>query len=800
MVWLHPALLTGLFLVALPVLLHLLMRAKPKRLVFPALRLIQNRKRTNVRRLRLRHMALLLLRIAVIAIIVVVVARPSVPAADYGLQAGDWGRLLAVAGGVAAIYLGMQALWRRQRLANHELAYRRSFLRAGLFIAGTASLLFFVAWPYQRRIAAAITQPTLAPKEFLPVAAVMLFDTSLSMQYRFENRTRLEVAQEIATSHLGTLPRSSRVAISDTAGDTPIRFQGDLAGAVKRIAALTPLPVSRSLDDRLLAAIEAQLDDQQRSAAGDAGNSSDLLREIYVLTDLAATAWRSEVSPRLREALERTASSVSVYLIDVGVTSPSNLALTGLTLSEQTVPRGNMVSVQVAFESSGIPPGEQVVELFLENESGKLVKKEQQTVAVDSAASTTVTFSVRSGAGPVVQGEVRLPGSDPLPFDDVRYFSLLVQPPADVLVVADSRADGLYLMNVLSPEELDSLGRLRYRTRFLPTERLSTTDLSKYAVVCLINAGGPGKAGWNALGDYVARGGNVLVVLGDRIVQNEYTSQEARDILPAMPARIHEFERDEFLDLGMNTHPMFKKFADWGTAGLTSTPILRCWKVRTEKRDTATVASFTDSDHLPALVERAVGKGRVLLMTTSLDRRWNELPVSEWFVVLADQMLQYLSHRGGESFNYVIGDPVTLSFERAGGASAVLLRKPGLQQLRSDIPPGTSTFHIQDVDQLGNYRVTAVDSPVRFERGFSVSAVPTESRLDRLTKDQLDERLGDTRYSLARGIESLERNVRAGRLGREAFPLLAVLLLAAFVGEHLLANRFYQNETGEAAK
>src|SRR5260221_8790190 len=105
MVLTHPLLLLGLGLVAIPVILHLLMRAKPKKLVFPALRLIQNRKRTNVRRLRLRHLTLLLLRMAVIALIVLAVARPSVPAADYALRGGDWLRLLLVGTVAAGIYL-----------------------------------------------------------------------------------------------------------------------------------------------------------------------------------------------------------------------------------------------------------------------------------------------------------------------------------------------------------------------------------------------------------------------------------------------------------------------------------------------------------------------------------------------------------------------------------------------------------------------------------------------------------------------------------------------------------------------
>ena len=76
MTLLNPALLAGLLLAVIPVLLHLMLRAKPKRLVFPALRLIQQRRLQNVRRMNLRHLWLLLLRMGVIAMIVLAVCRP----------------------------------------------------------------------------------------------------------------------------------------------------------------------------------------------------------------------------------------------------------------------------------------------------------------------------------------------------------------------------------------------------------------------------------------------------------------------------------------------------------------------------------------------------------------------------------------------------------------------------------------------------------------------------------------------------------------------------------------------------
>ena len=57
-----------------------------------------------------------------------------------------------------------------------------------------------------------------------------------------------------------------------------------------------------------------------------------------------------------------------------------------------------------------------------------------------------------------------------------------------------------------------------------------------------------------------------------------------------------------------------------------------------------------------------------------------------------------------------------------------------------------------------------------------------------VASEELEAVTGLDRYSLARDIENLQRNVRAGRLGRDAFPLLALVLLAAFLGEHFFAK------------
>jgi aerotolerance regulator-like protein len=78
MTFVYPLLLGGLVLAGIPVLLHFLVRQKPKTLVFPAYRFLMQKKKTNTRKLRLRNLLLLLMRIALIVLICLALARPRV--------------------------------------------------------------------------------------------------------------------------------------------------------------------------------------------------------------------------------------------------------------------------------------------------------------------------------------------------------------------------------------------------------------------------------------------------------------------------------------------------------------------------------------------------------------------------------------------------------------------------------------------------------------------------------------------------------------------------------------------------
>jgi hypothetical protein len=76
--FLHPWALVGLTAAAIPALLHLLERRVPPDAEFPPIRYLSEAERQSARRLKLRHLLLLILRTALIALLVIAAARPLV--------------------------------------------------------------------------------------------------------------------------------------------------------------------------------------------------------------------------------------------------------------------------------------------------------------------------------------------------------------------------------------------------------------------------------------------------------------------------------------------------------------------------------------------------------------------------------------------------------------------------------------------------------------------------------------------------------------------------------------------------
>ena len=833
----NPAIIYGLGLAAVPVLLHMLLRARPKPHLFPALLLLEQRRRHNRRRLRLRHIWLLLLRIALIALLVLAVARPKLPAADYWPQwPAEVLGLLAVFVIPWIIYRVVIHRWRRRDWPDHRLSTQRSLLRGGLGVLVVLLLgLWAGAW-YGPRVGAEVTNPSLGAARNAPVAAVFIFDTSQSMEYRHQSKTRLEVAQEIAREHLDRLPAGSQVAVIDTsveltggfraADDTVpgvdeadkagsnapagrfVLFQSSPIALRRRIDQLSLHPVARTLNGCIEGGLSLLESNREREMVGSAGEDG-FVREVYVFTDLARGAWSRGTADagRLSRAVESCPWLGGIYIVDTGVSDPVNSGIASLDLSRQTVAEGGAVTITATVDGTGLS-GEvdRTVDLLVVNASGKPVPRGSAAVKLKVGAASTISLVADGLSGPFVQGELRLRSSDPLASDDVAYFTVAVASAPRVLVVAPTSREAAYLIEALSPRQEVERGRARFRCDHVPPNRLADASLSDYRTVILLNVSEVPDDSWSQLERFVESGGGLGVVLGSSVhwqqqrgvKPSSYNSDAAQAVLPASLDVSRKFTPPEYLDLRNATHPALKLFADLGGAGdLVLRDVRLYWRLQPGP-GSQVVSRFTGDSRDPALLERSLGRGRTLMLATALDLRWgwNDLPRSDWFVVLVDQLVGYLAQRSGESYTYEANTALAVQLfpSRLVTEFSVVAPDGGQRPGRSR---SGRVLTVDVSEELGHYQVRGLGDAVDWGTGFSLNLDAAERDLSRLAGDDLDLLLGADRYQVARDLEELERRVGDMRIGREVFPMLLVLLLIVFCCEHLVANRFY--ETGRPA-
>jgi len=638
---------------------------------------------------------------------------------------------------------------------------------------------------------------------------VFVFDTSLSMNYRHENLNRLDAARKIASDHLASLPQGSRVAILSLQADDEVVFQADLAGAQSRMESLALTAVPQSFNAAVKSAIEGQIADRQRVREETGAVDSDLFsREICLLTDMSQAAWNRPDEAQLADRLKEN-DWLQLYLIDVSTTQPINASLTELQLSDETAVTGRDISLTTTVSVTAAASPNVQLETYLLNTDGEEVRvRAPQTVTVETAAAQVETVIPISASGKFVQGFVRLAGTDPLPDDNVRWFTLGVRPRPRVLLISDQLDEAVYLKNALQPGGNAAGAFSAYECTSVTTNQAVQQTFSDFDVVGVLNIRRPDEALLNALSAYARSGGGVLVVMGcSDLNAGVWNSAAAEALLPATPIRVSTYvTAPGRISLKSESHPVTRAFAgsDYARTALGQVLFDRCWAVE-ESDDAVTLMQLLGPGDRPLLLERQLDSGRCLLFTSAMDNlvnggsEWNTLVVDWTFLMLADHIAKYLAGIADQRHNFVAGNLIDIPIPPSQRFGRYTLRRPGFRQTRGDVPPDTGALLLDDATDAGHYRLRPFESASPFDYAFSVNMQDKESDLTRIAPEDLDQILGQDRYGIVSSSEELAGVVRIGRLGVELYPVLIGLLVLLFCAEHTMANYFYDEDPQEIA-
>jgi hypothetical protein len=635
--------------------------------------------------------------------------------------------------------------------------------------------------------------------ESQPMALGLVFDTSLSMEYKDKDKSRLDEAKERAKAIIAKISESSLVFVVDS-GEAAVPVGLPPAAAVKRIDGLTIRVVNRSLNS-VMGQVYPAVADCERP-----------VRVVYVLTDLARTAWQAgqpaEGLDRIAKVKEGKGAKIATFVWRLTPEEIHNVSVDSAEPSSSVATQGEPVEVRARIRSIGKEPVTRLVEFELDG-----LKKGEKPVVIPAQGQQEVSFmtSPRLQDGEIHVGKVKLSGTpDPFEKDDERYFVFKVRPPLKVLLISDLRYEAEFVAAALDPETPGSARS--YLVDKVLTARFATkkNDLKSYSCVFLLNVGTLEESEWGALNQYVHEGGGLVIAPGLRCQPQSYNNATALQLLPAQledrpktAAPASTFGRITNI-----THPLFQRYGKDMDSMLAFVPVFRYWPVKQVVEGTHTLLSF--SDGAPALIERTFKgpkTGRVLFWTTPLARRpdsgaamkadpngWNDLPLNWTFMAIVLQTVPYLAGATAEELNFEAGENVLLKLKSTERFTKFLVTGPDPKTKPRLVQSPTNEFlEVVDPPDIGIWSVKATAADNREAMmGFSVNAPRAESQFAPLEKPDLDTIFGKDNYKLAEDVQTLEKIVTIGRFGYEIFPWLMFLILILVTLENFLANTFYK--------
>lgn len=314
-------------------------------------------------------------------------------------------------------------------------------------------------------------------------------------------------------------------------------------------------------------------------------------------------------------------------------------------------PRGNLALTALRVES-----GEAIATLFnyspeAATEQVIFAAGERRLGAVPLTVPPSASAEARIAVADGASGSLTATIADPLGYaaDNVRY--AVIDGDAGIFVLAVSStgnpAESLYLNRALAIAG----GAGGFRFRSIAAAGLASLDEPTFSgvdVVVVLGSRGLDQRGRQRLAQFVESGGGMLVAAGPDVDPTMLTQTPAKVVATAWQSRdgaAMNFAPDD------SRHPVFRPFGGVGTLGnvtFTRSALLNA------PAGATVIARYTDGT--AAVIEERSGSGRVLLLASDLNYRWNDFPLQPAFVPFIHETVRYLAASSGARTDFVVGE------------------------------------------------------------------------------------------------------------------------------------------------
>lgn len=752
MYFLAPLYLAGLLAGAIPIFLHLYSNRQAKTVDFSSLRLIKLSLETKARWFWLQDVLLLALRVLIFALLPLALAKPA----------------LKTTGGQA---------------------------------------------------------PMLARPE---TSAVLIIDNSFSMGATSEGATAFERAKAGARDVLRTFRTGDKVALYlINAGMESVypTFTTDLSAVADSLENL-PLSHHNTRPTGVFAKCLELLSEAKTTN-----------KEIYIFSDFQASGWRLE-----QETTIAAPKEITTYLIDCGRDGVGNVALKSLHVDAGPKVTNRSIRIEAELHNHG-GATETIATLFVKQlgtqpkagskpEPEEEKPKAQRQIKLDAGKTEVVSFEYTFPQ--IGRYEIRVAlQPDALPADDTRYFVVSISEQVRALAVGGEKglgalSDTFYLSLALKPQT--SNDPKKWAGIVLASTRVSAMldrPLGIHDVVFVCNIPAFSDAQVQALEDYVALGGSLVIFLGDASQLDAYnaklfsTMDDKPGLLPAKilaPLKNPQREKGRSVSLSEvdEKHPLFAGLSDRAHQALFSLKFSRYAPLDLSGSKGGKITAIAKlEDGTPMILEKELGRGRILFFNTAADRGygtragaemgWSNLVTSPIFPVLMHKTLDYLTAPRESSRDLLVGEsvpflfpleptktPAPLKIARPDDKTDTLIPRPEAGFLRAsyivDAAPGV---YRAERDREKPKDVKDLKSATESKPLYFVANMDTgESNLMRVPAKDVGAKISGGSLVLIANNDELVAKVTRTREGLRLWPIVMAIILVFLAAESLLSNRF----------
>ncbi len=501
----------------------------------------------------------------------------------------------------------------RRRRIRHWLLLAMRVAALGLIVAAFAR-------PFVRGRQAA-AQSSSSARE-----VVVLLDRSYSMGYGAHWDRARRAAGDVVRSLAGT--DRVTLVLFGTSAEMAVRSTTDRA------------PVLAAIESAQIGAGATRFGPALKLAQSVLTESRLGHREVVLVSDFQRAGWKREDALNLPPG-------TAFKPISVAEPRTTNVVLLATSLTRGSFAGQERLTVAASLGNRGSTPVHPSVSLEVE---GRTVQTEEVDLGADGSGS--VTFAPITLPSQGTRGTVRV-GKDLLTQDNAAHFVAAPAQSISTLIVErpDAGRDAsLYLRRALG------VGRAPvFDLKVVSLNQLRDDDWLGRQVVVLNDV--PLSTTLAArTRRFVESGGGLLAVFGDRASwPDEGASALVGKIGPSVDRVSGQLGSLASLDY---SHPVFEVF---GAPRSGDFSVARFFRYRglTMADGAAVLARYDDGG--VALAESTLGRGRVMIWTSTLDNSWNDLVVKPVFLPFAHLLVRHLAHFEERPPFSIVGQVVDLS-------------------------------------------------------------------------------------------------------------------------------------------